>query len=70
MVIFIVPDQINQIICLFQVLVVNSESAFCVSKDFFVIESAFQKRKKNTNTWAQFLAAAKKQFIFVVFFFQ
>lgn len=46
MVIFIVPEQINQIICLFQMLAVNSESAFCVSKDFLVIESAFQKKKK------------------------
>lgn len=48
MVIFIVPEQINQIICLFQMLAVNWESVFCISKDFFVIESAFQKNKKTT----------------------
>lgn len=46
MVIFIVPDQINQIICLFQMLAVNWESVFCISKDFFVIESALKKKKQ------------------------
>lgn len=50
MVIFVVPDQINQIICLFQMLAVNYESILHFKSFFFFLSLKvhFKKEKKNT----------------------
>lgn len=40
------PDQINQVICLFQMLAVNLEFILCI-KDLFVIEITCQKPWKH-----------------------